>query len=328
MRKRSMILSACVVVGGLALPLRAQDATGGMSGSDTATPPATQPGTIGDRVGGTVDRTIDRATGDNNTNAMAPDAKDIRGMLKDATEAGVKKDGFDNLVRRFVDADRDRISKSDKSISKEDWNKLNGRIDKLRKDWKAKYNQDFDIDHPEMVFNDQFRIIQGKIGEAQPAGARMGDSNRDTTGNATGNAGATDKSPAPDTTPGAEANKTGGGDTNREPGRRVAKVTFPAESGMPTLYIPLIREFPDAWKIDVPDQVDGRRLYDNLLNHLTMFDDQQAQWPTDVNDAYRMVSHHVLAAVLDVNEKSGDMDRSGMNRDNTMPGNTGTGTGR
>jgi len=305
MRHRLLFSAACVVVGALCMPLYGQY---GDSGNNVTGSPATQPGMTADRA--------------SSADQMAPDAKDIRGMLKDATEAGVKKNGFDNLVRRFVDADRDRISKSDKSVTKDDWNKLNGRIEQFHKDWKAKYNQDFDIDHPEMVFNDTFRIIQGKIGDAQPAGARMGD-------NTAGNTGNMDKS-APDTTPGPQSDKVAGGDVNREPGRKVAKVTFPASHGLPMLYIPLIREVPDAWKIDVPDSVDARKLYDNLLNHVTMIDEHKDQWPSDVNDAYRLVSHHILMGVMDQNENSSDMNRGdNMPRTGTGTGtDTGTGTGR
>jgi len=70
---------------------------------------------------------------------------------------------------------------------------------------------------------------------------------------------------------------------------------------------------PDTWKIDVPDSVDARKLYDNLLNHLTMVDDQQAQWPADENDAYRLVSHHVLMAIMDQQQQGS----SGMSDDKT-----------
>ena len=58
------------------------------------------------------------------------------------------------------------------------------------------------------------------------------------------------------------------------------------------------------WKIDVPDSVDGAKLYDNLLKHLTMANEQKDQWPSDVIDAYRAVAHHVLMAVLDVDQNA------------------------
>jgi len=330
MRHRFLLLGAGVLMCGIAAPAYAQDAgttdRGSMTGSPTTQPSGTMTGdrTTGDRMAG--DRT--------NNNAMAPDAKDIRGTLSDTTEAAVKKSGFDNLVRRFVDADRDRISKND--LTKADWDKLNGRIAELQKDWKAKYNQDFDINHPEMVFNDEFRIVQGVIGQgivgadAQTAGAKMGDTT------ATGGAAGMDPG-LPDTTPGPQSDKTAGGDVNRENGRKVAKVTIPASHGMPAVYVPMIREFPDAWKIDVPDTVDARKLYDNLLNHLTMLDEHKDMWPTDVNDAYRAVSHHVMMAILDTqmtdmkpDMNKPDMDKPDINKPGDMPGNTsgGSGTGR
>jgi hypothetical protein len=284
MRKSILFSAAALVVSGMSFTSFAQDATGtGSPGStiDRGTP-ATQPS-------GTMDRTADSG-----------DARSVHNLFKSVTEAAVKKDGFDNLTRRFVDADRNRIGKND--LTQADWDKLNGRIDQFQKDWKAKYNQDFDIDHEDLVFNDQFRITRGEIGEAQPAAGHMDPGK-------------------PDTAPGAEANKAGGGDTNRDTGRNVAKVTFPASHGMPNLYIPLINEFPGNWKIDVPDQLDGRKLYDNLLTHLTMADDMKDQWPADVNDAYRNVSHHVFMAIMDVPATNkGDMTQP----DNTMkPAGTG-----
>jgi len=34
--------------------------------------------------------------------------------------------------------------------------------------------------------------------------------------------------------------------------------------------------------------------------HLTMANEGKDKWPSDVNDAYRAVAHHVLMAVMDV----------------------------
>jgi hypothetical protein len=79
-------------------------------------------------------------------------------------------------------------------------------------------------------------------------------------------------------------------------------VTVRESHGLPELKVPLIHEMPDLWKIDVPDSVDGQKLYDNLLKHLTMANEHKDQWPANVDDGYRMVAHHVLMAVLDVDE--------------------------
>jgi len=310
-RHPSIVAAAAFAVGfgAFTLSASAQDMTGGrpMAPSDrTTASPSTMP--------------ADRSS------AMAPDAHDIRAALAKTTEDAVSKNSFSTLYKCFNDADRDRIGAGEKNITRADWDKLNGRLEQFQKDWKAKYNQDFDIKKDDVVFNDQFRIIQGEIGEAQPAGARMGgtrtgdtvrDRDVDRTGTTPGagagaGAGAARDPGAPDTTPGPEANKVGGGETNREPGRNVAKVTFPESHGQPALFIPMIHELPDSWKIDVPDQVDARKLYDNLLKHVTMLDEQKDQWPADVNDAYRLVSHHVMMAVLDQDASSaGNINREG-----------------
>ena len=272
MNMRLIALTSAVTLAGLVIPAIAQCRSGDMS---KTSPPDKAADTVAPRGA-----------------ALAPDAEDIRETLVTVTEAAVKKDGFDNLVMRFVDFDRDRIGKNE--LTQADWDKLNGRIAQIQKTWQAKYDKEFDIEQQELVFNDKFLIVQGVIGEAQPAGSRLGDDK-------------IDKS-LPDTTPGPNADKIAGGDTNREPGRKVAKVTFPASHDLPGLYIPMIHEFPDSWKIDVPDQVDGRTLYDNLLRELTILGDHPDQWPEDVNDAYRLVSHRVLIAVMDVDEsKAGDM---------------------
>jgi hypothetical protein len=278
--RKSFILSAAaaLAISGMTVTLYAQDATGA---GNPGTPPATQPidrdGDLGDRAQGTMDRV-----------EKSGEARSVHNLLSNTTEAALSKNGFDNVVRRFVDADRNRIGKND--LTDADWAKLNGRIEQFQKDWKAKYNQDFDIEKEDVVFNEQFRIQTGEIGEAQPAGGRMDPG-------------------APNTTPGQGNEKVGGGDANRDPGRNVAKVTFPASHGMPNVYIPLVNEFPGVWKIDVPDSVDGRKLYDNLLSHLTMANEMKDQWPADVNDAYRAVSHHVFMAIMDMPAQKGSSDQ-------------------
>jgi len=124
-----------------------------------------------------------------------------------------------------------------------------------------------------------FTVAQGEIGkDAQLAGERV---------------------PAPDNT-----NKTTGGDRNLEQGRNVAYVTVAASHNLPELKVPLIHELPDMWKIDVPDSVTGQQLYDNVLKQLTTANEHKDQWPADVNDGYRAISHHVLMAVMNVDENT------------------------
>jgi hypothetical protein len=116
--------------------------------------------------------------------------------------------------------------------------------------------------------------------------------------------------------PDANSEKTFGGETKREPGRNIATVIFQgfakaeakAEPGQPMtakmeaqkeLAIPMIHELPDTWKIDIPDNIGGQQLYDNLLKHLTMVDEDRANWPADKNEAYRQVTRHLMQAMVE-----------------------------
>ena len=65
------------------------------------------------------------------------------------------------------------------------------------------------------------------------------------------------------------------------------------------LPIPLIHELPDTWKIDLPDNIDGQKLQDNLLKHLTLLDEDRANWPSDEFDAYRAMARHMITAVME-----------------------------
>jgi len=256
-----------------------------------------------DTVGNKVDRTVDRTKGatDNaidKTKEKAHDAKTnwengrIYTMLGQVTNAAVTKGGFNDLIERFNDADRNRLGSwaSDKN-NKEKLDVLDGRIAQLQKDWKAKYGDNFKIHKDDLVFgNSMFTVTQGEIGNTpQLAGQRVPPAENVTRDNlnrpkdATGNTAA---------------------DRNLEKGRNIAYVTVAASHDLPELKVPLIHELPDVWKIDVPDNITGQKLYDNVLKHLTMANEMKDKWPADENDAYRAISHHVLMAVLDVDENA------------------------
>jgi hypothetical protein len=254
-----------------------------------------------DTIGNKTDRAIDKtkdATADavDKTKEKAHDVKTnwengrAYTLLGQVTNAALTKGGFNDLIERFNDADRNRLgSYAHDKNNKDKLDILDGRIAQFQKDWKAKYNENFKIHKDDLVFgNSMFTVAQGEIGkDAQLAGERIPAPQNVTKDNlnqpkdATGNTAA---------------------DRNLEKGRNIAYVTVASSHGLPELKVPLIHELPDMWKIDVPDNVTGQKLYDNLLKHLTMADEQKDQWPSDVNDAYRMVSHHVLMAILDVDE--------------------------
>jgi hypothetical protein len=215
----------------------------------------------GRKVDNAVDRTVDRVRGDNdaqqagsrgtvapNGTAAAPDAEGIRDVLAQVAEASVTKGGLDDLGERLAKPDRDRL----KQGLNQTFSDVDGRVDQFRKDWQAKYNQEFDIKNEEQVFpNSMFAIAQSEVAA------------------------------------GADA------------GRNTATVQIQASHGLPALTVPMVHEAPDRWKVDVPDTLTADKLKANVLAHLTAADEMRDQWPSDVNEAYAMVTHHVLMALMD-----------------------------
>ena len=194
---------------------------------------------------------------------------------------------------KLVDADRNRL----KDLKKNDPT-FAGRIEQINKDWKAKYGKNFDIEH-KIAFGADFKgftIVQGEIVNpallsnwpVENSKAQSG------AGESATAAGRRDETNKPGNRP---------GDRNLEKGRNVAIVTFPAEAGMPEITASLIHELPDQWRFDIPDNIDSNKFYQNLLAHMTEFGDMKDQWPTDVSEASRLVTHHVLEALYDLPAK-------------------------
>jgi len=235
-----------------------------------------------DTIGQKVDKTVDKAKENVDSTKKGWEIGRVYTLLGQIANDSLTKGDFSKLSSRFNDADHKRISAwaKDKN-NKEKLDTLDGRIAQFQGDWKNKYKSDFKITKDEVVFgNSMFSVAQGEIGkDAQLAGEKL--------------------------PPADPANPVTGGDRNLEKGRNVGYLTVSASHGLPELKVPLIHEMPDAWKIDVPDAVDGKKLYDNLLTRLTAINDHKDKWPDDVNDAYRMVTHEILMAILDVDNSAG-----------------------
>ncbi len=94
---------------------------------------------------------------------------------------------------------------------------------------------------------------------------------------------------------------------------RHATVQIAAEQGADATTLNLINEgtLVPSWRIDIPDSIDGQRLHDSLLKHLTLVDENKANWPSDVAQGYRLVSHHLLAALVDSGSQSQDISPTG-----------------
>jgi len=247
----------------------------------------------------------------NNAAKPAPDADDIRKTIAKVTEDAVTKGDFHKLTKNFVDADYDRVKNFKAG---DNFAQLDGRIEQFNKDWKAKYNEDFGFTRARNdVLNDSFaRITQGEIGEARVAGEKVPSAEPQNVKGGT----ADDLKKSGAAAPDANSDKTFGGRTNREPGRNVASfIITPSAKASASIQpgqapavsmqaqketaVPMIHQLPDSWKIDIPDNIDGQKLHDNLVKHLTMVDEDRANWPADKYDAYREVTRHVVMALME-----------------------------
>jgi len=225
--------------------------------------------------------------------ATKDDSEDIRQALANTGESVLSGD-FHAVRNKLVDADRNRL----KDLNKNDAT-FSGRMAQINKDWQAKYGKKFDIEH-KIAFGPDFKgftIVQGEIANPQLLANWPVE-------NSKANSGAGESATAAGRRD--EANKPGNkpGDRNLEKGRNVAIVTFPAEKGMPEVTASMIHELPDQWRFDIPDNIDSNKLYQNLLAHMTEFGDAKDQWPTDVNEASRLFTHHVVEALYDMPAKN------------------------
>jgi hypothetical protein len=272
---------------------------------------ATDSGTTGEKVGDKMDAAADktkevaRDVGSGISDAAqnagstikgavggltGANANRVPGTLGDVAEAALSKDGLDDVVERFVDADRNRIGKADLDKGND---ALNALVASIAGDWKAKYNTDFDIHDPEKVLNASF--MTATVGElSKDAGGVKVDVDTDRK-----LGGGTETKLDVDRKSGADSPRSPSADTNaNDPGRNVATATIAASHGAPALTVPLIHE-AGGWKIDVPDTLDAARLRTNLIAHLTEVQNTKAQWPASADEACRAVTHHVLMAVMD-----------------------------
>jgi hypothetical protein len=224
---------------------------------------------------------------------------DVRNAFKAVTEAAWSNDAFDKIVDRLVDADRDRIKKF--KDTKPDWKPLQDRVASFSSQFQQKYGKGVKLDE-KFVFGDKgwVAIQQGEVADAaaiighwpvNPTAATL----------AQAASGKTPAAPADTAQQSRDAGKAQGGSTNLEKGREIAVARYPASHGLPALDLSMIHEKPDTWRFDIPDNIDGHKLFENLVHHLDMMGDPK-NWPNDPNEAYREVAHHILMAMYDVNQ--------------------------
>jgi hypothetical protein len=222
--------------------------------------------------------------------------KSIDKSFKKVAEDALSKNGFDNFVNNLVDQDRDRIKKSvgNASLTNVDGNnnkRINDLAVSLNETFKSKYNHDFDMDYSKVFTQDFLSIMTGEVSDPSllagkwPVDASMLSSSA-------GKLTPQDAQLAKD--------RAFGGDVNLDKGRNVAIAHIKASHGLPGITASLIHENLGGWKFDVPNTLTAQKLHDNLMNNLRHVDQHKAELPGDINDAYRHVTHAVVAALYDI----------------------------
>jgi len=224
----------------------------------------------------------------------------VRRELENVIQAATAKDGeMDGLVRRFVDADRDRIKKEGDVDQKQA--DLKAKVDQLNADWKAKYGHEFTTGDDKDLFADA-TVKFGEMGDTPQLAGEVAKNSQNAGGQAAADRAATAKD---------SDRLSTGGDQKLDKGRDIASVTLPAATGAPEVRIPLIHEFPMQWKVNVPDTLTYAKLHDNLVKHLGMVTDMKDRWASDELTARKEVARHVFMAILDLKDTGSNAQQAG-----------------
>jgi hypothetical protein len=236
------------------------------------------------------------SSSDNNNTARTPHLPDgfvekdengadgIKSTLVGLTQRAVTKDSYDSFFTSFLS----ELAKHDKERAQEfkgaNQDQLNATITQIQNEWQTKYGQAFDINDKNLVFNDQFTIVQGEVSDQQtaynnwPLSASSGQAIQ----------------------AGASSDQQQCNQKTLTQGRAVAVVSFPAGNGLPAVRVSLTHQMMSGWYVELPADRSGEQIYNDLSSHLNHIASHQDRWPADVNDGYRMVAREVAAALYGV----------------------------
>lgn len=254
----------------------------------------------------------------------------VRGVFDGVAGAAIAENGFDDVVERLVDQDRNRFGEWIGQGENNKFAQLNESAKRFREAYKGKYNKDFDFDDQSLA---GLTAVEGEVEDpalvAQkwpvPAAAGMerspedgrvagGEDVTDTQGNiekgrqvaiailpspvlgaavrgAAGSAGEAARDAAAD----RQAERPAGGMDDR------AQPAGQMRAGLGTgIRVSLINEFPGSWKIDVPNQRAPQQVYTDLARRLGQLADANMHWPSDEAQLHQIVAYEVLCAIYGV----------------------------
>ena len=211
-------------------------------------------------------------------NPSSPDLRAVQQTLAQVVEQASAGGHCRQLVGLLSKGNRDAIG----DVDPVSWADVDREVDRFRKTWQSQFGVGFNLEDKEaFVFAEpNVRMLRGTDRDAVLAEARRV-------------AGSSEVKADIDAAPnGAKANA----------GKAV--VMMAAEGSARPLTLFVISEGKDkdgqpAWRIEVPSGVSARSLHDSLLHHLKVVTDSRASWPSNIDQAYSFVSHHLLAAVAE-----------------------------
>lgn len=215
---------------------------------------------------------------------------DIRETIEEFTQAAFTRGGFDDMVERLVDQDRNRIGDLDDNLNQT----LDAHIQTFLRNWETKYDSEFDIDDdqflrgmavtvgevedPQMAMRHWPVAPTGDVREAAPAAAAVDENNREL------------------------------GQANLEEGRDVAIATVRGKDGK-TLHVSLINE-AGGWKIDLPNNISAEQLHQRTSKVLQALNEDPSKLPASESEAYDMLSHKLLSSIYDLKDGRTDRDQA------------------
>lgn len=269
------------------------------------------------------------------------DLDDVRGVVSSVAEAAVTNDGFNDVVERFVDQDRNRFGEWMGQGENKEVADFNAAAAKFQAAYKAKFNKDFD-------FNDDAAIAgltavqgeiedpalvaahwpvpampgmgEGRMGGAEPrmaGGAQPPEEVKEQGNIEKGRNVAIATLPAPH----MAARSTGGGAlgaeiaSDRQPGHADKPQGAHAEEhagkiGMGKgLRISLVNELPGAWKVDVPASRTPEQVYSDLSRRIDKLAQDTAAWPSEESQVQHLVAYEVFCAIYGVDAHKGAAER-------------------
>ncbi len=335
--RRALKLAAVAVAGACiaGVPTFAQDRAGGMAGQDQQDQAQRQrPGQSADLPRGI------------RWSEEPADADDVRGVIGDIAGAAVTDDGFDDLVERLVDQDRNRIGEWLDEGDNREFAEMNQAAERFRQAYQEKFGEEFSFEGETALAGITAR--QGEIEDPEVVASNW---------------------PVP-ASPGMDRGNlpgqprvAGGEDPvndqgNLEEGRQVAIVTLPAQSGQQRgmqpgqrsgagigeqagqagdraaaraqaerpgmagrsgqgqeIKISLVNEMPGAWKVDVPNDRQPEQIYRDITQRLDRLSQSADQWPSEKSQVHHKVAYEVLSAIYGV----GGQQRPGMDRGMDQP---------